>query len=74
MTLSIFIAFSAQQLHIDLIANDFDIERLISLTINVFIAANFWWRLRFCVRYCCTDYDQFISRRDFNVQFMCQNK
>ena len=32
---------SAQQLHIDLIANDFDIERLINLKINVFIVTNF---------------------------------
>ena len=33
--------FSAQQLRIDLIDNDFDIELLISFKINVFIATNF---------------------------------
>ena len=42
MTLSIFIDIcSALQLHIDVIANDFDIEHLISFKINVSIATNF---------------------------------
>ena len=63
MTLSIFIDIcSALQLHIDLIANDFDIEHLISFKINVSIAINFLMEIGVLHEILRTDNGKFISR------------